>query len=96
MAKRNMGEQEPRGPHEYGVLPKSGGSSVEKDGIDNQGYLTKKGTPSGDSAKFNYLPPGMNIEDQMNADIRSEPIEHYTGGLSYPGDGGFPGKARNG
>jgi hypothetical protein len=82
-------EQESRGPHEYSVLPSSGGKSLDKDGIQNTGYLDKKGTPSGEAAAFNMLPPGMNIEDQKVADIRSQPMKMYESGLSYPGDGGF-------
>ena len=75
---------------EYNVLPKSGGRTVEKDGINDSGYIDKKGTPSGESAKFNYLPPGMNIDDQDCADIRSlGEVKTFKGGLSYPGDGGF-------
>jgi len=84
-----MAEQESRGPHEYGVLPKSGGATVEKDGINDSGYLTKKGTPSGEGAMFNYLPPGMNIEDQECADINAQPLREWKGGLSYESDGGF-------
>lgn len=87
--KMSSKEQEPRGPHEYGVLPSSGGASLDKDGIKDSGYLTKKGMTSGEMAKFNYLPPGMNIEDQANADIRAEPMKEWKGGLSYEGDGGF-------
>lgn len=68
------------------VLPNSGGESVEKTGIHNEGYLTKKGTPSGNQAYFNCLPPGMNIEDQEVSDIREESMKTWKGGLSYPGD----------
>jgi hypothetical protein len=74
---------------DVGTLPASGGASLEKDGINDTGYLTKKGTPSGESAKFNMLPPGTNIEDQAVADIREEPLKLYKHGLSYPDDGGF-------
>jgi hypothetical protein len=74
---------------DVGTLPRSGGQMVEKDGINDTGYLTKKGTPSGERAMFNKLPPGTNIEDQAVADIREEPIKMWSGGLSYPGDGGF-------
>lgn len=74
---------------DVGTLPSSGGASLDKDGIKDNGYLTKKGTPSGESAMFNRLPPGTNIEDQAVADIREEPIKFYSSGLSYPGDGGF-------
>lgn len=69
------------------VLPSSGGESLEKSGIKNTGYLTKKGTDSGLEARFNYLPPGMNIEDQDCADIRGQELKNYSGGLGYPGDG---------
>jgi hypothetical protein len=74
---------------DVGTLPRSGGQMVEKDGINDTGYLTKKGTPSGERAMFNKLPPGTNIEDQAVADIREEPLKLYSHGLSYPGDGGF-------
>ena len=71
------------------VLPNSGGQSVEKDGIHDQGYLDKKGTPSGMDARFNALPPGSDIDDQKVCDIRAEPMKMWNGGLSYEGDGGF-------
>lgn len=69
------------------VLPSSGGKSLDKSGIKDSGYLDKKGIPSGLEARFNYLPPGMNIEDQKDTDIRSQEMKTYSGGLSYPGDG---------
>ena len=72
---------------EENVLPSSGGACVEKTGVKDSGYLTKKGTPSGEGAKFNMLPPGMNIEDQEVADIRGQKMLTYSGGISYPGDG---------
>lgn len=72
---------------DVGVLPSSGGQSIDKTGVKDSGYLTKKGTPSGLKAEFNYLPPGMNIEDQKDADIRSQEMKTYKGGISYPGDG---------
>ena len=74
---------------DVGTLSSSGGASVEKDGIKDTGYLEKKGTPSGEGAMFNMLPPGTNIEDQSVADIRAQPLKSWTGGLSYQGDGGF-------
>jgi hypothetical protein len=67
-------------------LPKSekmaGGERV---GIDNTGYLTTKGleAPNGKSP----MPPGMNIENQMNADINPMETKTYSGGMGYPGDG---------
>ena len=74
---------------ESAPLPKSGGKMVEKDGINDTGYIDKKGTPSGESAKFNCLPPGMNIDDQECADIKPMEMKTFKGGMSYPGDGGF-------
>lgn len=74
---------------DVGTLPSSGGQAVEKDGIQDSGYLDKKGTPSGEGAMFNRLPPGTNIEDQKVADIREMKMRNYEGGYSYPGDSGF-------
>lgn len=71
------------------VLPSSGGSSLDKDGIQDTGYLTKKGLEFGANAFYNTLPPGMNIEDQENIDSRQMKMREYSGGTSYPGDGGF-------
>lgn len=72
---------------DVGVLPTSEKSAGgEKVGVKDQGYLDKKGTPSGMEAKFNHLPPGMNIEDQAVADIRTLPFKQVTE-LGYPGDG---------
>jgi hypothetical protein len=83
----NKTEQETSEVKEYGVLPRSGGKSLDKAGINNSGYLTKKGTPSGLDARFNRLPPGMNIQDQELADINEQSLLNYSGGISYPGDG---------
>lgn len=81
-----------KGNNEYadvGVLPSSGGSSLDKDGIQDTGYLEKKGLKYGANAFYNTLPPGMNIEDQENIDSRQMPMKMFKGGLGYPGDGGF-------
>lgn len=72
---------------DVGTLPSSGGESLDKSGVKDSGYLTKKGTPSGSGAKFNKMPPGTNIDDQEVADIRSMETKSWQGGLSYPGDG---------
>lgn len=69
------------------VLPSSSGPSLDKAGIKNTGYLTKKSTPFGVNAFFNSLPPGTDIEDQEDADIRTMEMKTYSGGLGYPGDG---------
>jgi hypothetical protein len=80
-------EQE-SGKPDVGVLPTSEKmAGNEMVGIKDQGYLDKKGTPSGLKADFNFLPPGMDIEDQDNADIRAQKQLDYKGGISYPGDG---------
>lgn len=68
------------------VLPSSGGGSLDKSGIHNDGYLVKKGTPHGVNAFFNSLPPGMDIEDQELTDQRTMELKTVVG-LSYPGDG---------
>lgn len=67
-------------------LPASGGQTLDKSGVKASGYLDKKGTASGQSAMFNMLPPGMDIEDQKTADIREMPMKTVVN-LSYPGDG---------
>ena len=69
------------------VLPSSGGESLEKSGIKDSGYLVKKGLEFGVTAFYNSLPPGMDIEDQENTDIRKQEMKNYSGGMSYPGDG---------
>lgn len=61
----------------------------EQSGFETDGYIVKKGTPYGEQAKFNYLPPGMNIDNQENKDIRSMPYKEVTD-MSYPGDGWEP------
>jgi len=71
------------------VLPKSGGESIDKTGINDSGYLVKKGTPYGVNVFFNTLPPGSDITDQEMSDIRVEEMKTWKGGLSFPGDGGF-------
>lgn len=68
------------------VLPSSGGGSLDKAGIHNDGYLVKKGTPHGVNAMFNSLPPGMDIEDQELTDQRTMELKTVTN-LGYPGDG---------
>jgi len=71
---------------DLGVLPNSGGESLDKSGIHNEGYLVKKGTPYGVNAMFNSLPPGMDISDQELSDQREMPMKTVVN-LGYPGDG---------
>lgn len=55
-------------------------------GFVTSGYITKKGASSGEDAKFNVMPPGEDIEDQPDADIRPMPMKKITP-LGYPGSG---------
>lgn len=59
---------------------------MERVGFQTSGYIDKKGTPSGESARFNRLPPGDDIDDQVVADIRNMPMKRVVA-QSYPGDG---------
>jgi hypothetical protein len=52
-------------------------------------YLVKHGTPFGELALFNQLPPGMDIDDQNYVLINEMPLKMVTE-IGYPGDGGFP------
>jgi len=61
----------------------------EKSGFQTSGYIVKKGTPQGDGAKFNFLPPGMDITNQDITDMRDMPLKKLTN-ESYPGDGWSP------
>ena len=78
-----------------GIVPNvSGMESLHNDigemsGFQTSGYIDKKGTPYGEAAKFNFLPPGMDISNQTDADIRSMPLRKLTA-ESYPGDGWMP------
>lgn len=60
----------------------------EASGFQTSGYLDKKGTPYGEGAKLNQMPPGMDIDNQENADIRSMQLKRITP-AGYEGDGGF-------
>lgn len=61
----------------------------EKSGFINDGYTDKNGTPFGEAAKFNFLPPGMDISNQENAEINNMPLKKLTD-ESYPDDGWMP------
>ena len=61
----------------------------EMSGFITDGYLDKNGTPYGEGAKFNFLPPGMDISNQENAEIHQMPLRTVVE-LSYPGDGWMP------
>lgn len=70
------------------VLPESAEMlRNEMVGVKNAGYLVKKALEYGVNAMYNTLPPGSDIEDQENADIRKMEVYTYQGGMSFPGDG---------
>ena len=61
----------------------------EVSGFVVDGYLDKGGTEFGEAAKFNFMPPGMDIGNQMNAEIHEMKLYKLTA-ESYPGDGWMP------
>ena len=58
------------------------GSNYENSpGFIKSGYINKKGTPSGEKAMFNELPPGENIEKQRVSAVKesaSKPLKRLT------------------
>lgn len=74
---------------EIGHIAKTYDDIGEKSGFITDGYLDKGGTPYGEAAKFNFLPPGMDISNQENAEINMMPLRKITA-ESYPGDGWMP------
>lgn len=61
--------------------------ALDEPGFDADGqWIYKHGTPYGEGAYFNALPPGMDISDQKNMLEYPMKMREYTGGLSYPGD----------
>ena len=61
----------------------------ESSGFITDGYLDTQGTAYGEAAKFNFLPPGMDISNQENAEINTMPLRKVIA-ESYPGDGWMP------
>jgi hypothetical protein len=60
-------------------------NSENDTGFVKSGFINKKGTPSGESAKFNIMPPGEMIE-QPDAQISEMGMKKVTP-LGYPGSG---------
>jgi hypothetical protein len=60
--------------------------SLDRPGFETSGYIVKKGTPSGESAMFNHMPPGMDIDNQEMVDIRQMKLKKITS-MGYEGDG---------
>lgn len=54
---------------EFPIKPDDGANFWASD----KSARVKKGTPAGLGAMFNSLPPGMDIDDQEQADIRQQP-----------------------
>jgi hypothetical protein len=61
----------------------------ESSGFITDGYHDKGGTAFGEAAKFNFLPPGMDISNQENCEINEMPLRKVIA-ESYPGDGWMP------
>ena len=61
----------------------------EVSGFIVDGYLDKQGTQYGEAAKFNFLPPGMDISNQQMVEINNMPFRKIIA-ESYPGDGWMP------
>lgn len=61
----------------------------EKSGFQTTGYIQKGNTPQGEGAKFNYMPPGPDIDNQAIYKAISLPVRKLTE-ESYPGDGWTP------
>jgi hypothetical protein len=55
-------------------------------GFTDTGYLDKRDTPYGEAARFNIMPPGMDISNQPMVEIHPMELKTVTG-ISYPGDG---------
>lgn len=79
---------------DVGVLPDSATmAGNEMVGIKNHDYLVKKNLEFGPNVHYNSLPPGMDIEDQENCDIRRMELKTVTD-MGYPGDGWSDGADR--
>lgn len=63
--------------------------NLDDPGFDASGSCFYKfGTPYGEKALFNQLPPGPDITDQSYALINDMPLKQVTM-MGYPGDGAF-------
>jgi len=65
--------------------------NLDDPGLDaSGGCFYKFGTPYGEAAMFNQLPPGPDINDQAYALINEMPLVLYTGGVTYKSDTPWP------
>ena len=55
-------------------------------GFVTSGYIDKQDTPFGEAARFNHMPPGMDITNQAMTEQYTMPLKTLVG-TSYPGDG---------
>ena len=67
------------------------GVNLDDPGLDaSGGCFHKWGTPFGEAAYFNQLPPGPDINDQAYVLIHDMPLEVYHGGVTYLSDTPWP------
>jgi hypothetical protein len=71
-------EQE-SGPTASVGFPNRKTETVDRAGINDRGYLDKNGTESGLSARFNFLPPGIDIENQNDSRQHDIPFKQWKG-----------------
>jgi hypothetical protein len=65
--------------------------ALDVPGLDAMGGpFYKFGTPYGEAALFNQLPPGPDINDQAYALINTMPLVLYEGGVTYSSDTPWP------
>ena len=63
---------------------------IDEEGVGtDSGYLDKQGTPYGENARFNHMPPGMDISNQDMAEIHQMPIKFLLDPNGY-GDSPWP------
>lgn len=85
----------------HGGAPQSGAiegmhSLKKEENLDCPGFdamggpFYKFGTPYGEKAMFNQLPPGPDINDQAYALINEMPFVTYQGGVTYSSDTPWP------
>ena len=62
--------------------------NLDDPGFQTEGYIFKHGTPYGETARFNVMPPGQDISNQPMLIVNQMPLKKVTA-MSYPGDGAF-------
>lgn len=67
------------------------GENLDDPGLDaSGGCFYKFGIPYGETAMFNQLPPGPDIDDQAYMLFNEMKLVTYSGGVTYPGDTPWP------